>query len=99
MCQTISAGRKSLDKRGRVSRRAFTKAGLFAGFTVMTAPGVAFSYARNEKQRMASIGAGGQAGGGINAGLGEHLVAVAEVDLEGRGRQNIEKVREKSPST
>jgi predicted dehydrogenase len=66
---------------------------------VITAPGAAFSYARNEKLRMASIGAGGQAGGGINAGLGEHLVAVAEVDLDGRGKQNIQKVRDQSPDT
>lgn len=83
----------------RVSRRDFTKAGLYAGVTIMTAPGVAFSYARNEKLRMAAIGAGGQAGGGVNAGLGEQLVAVAEVDLDGRGKENIRKIREKSPST
>jgi predicted dehydrogenase len=81
------------------SRRQFLKAGLFAGITIMTAPGVARSYQRNEKLRMASIGAGGQAGAGINAGLGQHLVAVAEVDLENRGRSNIERVRRESPST
>lgn len=84
---------------GRTTRRQFVKAGLFAGVTVITAPGVARSYARNEKLRMAAIGAGGQAAGGINAALGEHLVAVAEVDPDGRGKQSLAKVREKSPET
>jgi predicted dehydrogenase len=84
---------------GRPTRRQAIQAGLFAGVTIATAPGVALSYARNEKLRMAAIGAGGQAGGGIHAGLGEHLVAVAEVDQNDRGKENIRRVREKSPST
>ncbi len=82
-----------------VSRRGFVKAGLFAGITVMTAPGVAFSYARNEKLRMALIGAGGRAGAGVGPALGEQLVAVAEVDLEGKAKGNLDKIRKDSPDT
>ena len=83
----------------RVSRRTFVKAGLFAGVTICTAPGVARSFQRNEKLRMAAIGAGGQASGGVNAGLREQLAAVAEVDPDGRGKQSLDKVRQQSPDT
>jgi predicted dehydrogenase len=83
----------------RPSRRRFLEASLFAGITVSTAPGVALGYQRNEKLRMAAIGAGGQAGGGVNAGLGQHLVAVAEIDPRSRGQKNLEKVRKTSPGT
>ena len=82
-----------------VSRRDFVKAGLFAGVTIMTAPGVARSYQRNEKLRMACIGAGGRAAAGIGPALGEQLVAIAEVDPEGRGKSQIENVLKKSPDT
>ncbi len=80
-------------------RRQFLKTGFFASVTIITAPGVAFTYQRNEKLRMASIGAGGRAGAGIHSGLKEHLVAVAEVDPLGRGKQNLERVKRESPST
>jgi len=91
--------RKNQPTSGATSRRTFLKAGLYAGVTVMTAQGVAKSYQRNEKLRMASIGAGGQAGGGVGAGLGEQLVAVAEVDPKSRGKKNLERVRKESPDT
>jgi len=80
----------------QINRREFS---LLAGITIATGAGIAKTYAKNEKLRVAAIGAGGQAGGGISAGLAEHLVAVAEVDLDGRGKDNIKKVREKSPDT
>ncbi len=82
-----------------VSRRQFVRAGLFAGVTVMTIPGVARSYARNEKLKFALIGAGGRASAGLGPGLGEQLVAVAEVDLEGRAKGNIDRIRKDSPHT
>ena len=87
------------DVANALSRRTFVKAGLFAGITIMTAPGVARSYQRNEKLRMACIGAGGRAAAGIGPALGEHLVAIAEVDPEGRGKSKIEEVLKASPST
>ena len=82
--------------RQKNHRRDFLK-GLFAGVTVVTFPGAAFTYAANDKLNMACIGAGGQATGGINTALGQSLLAVAEVDQKGKGKQSLDKVGKEAP--
>jgi len=91
----MGEGRK-MAKRKENGRRNFIK-GLFAGVTILTFPGAARTYAANEKLNMACIGAGGQAGAGIGAALGQNLVAVAEVDQEKAGKKNLERVMKEAP--
>ncbi len=81
------------------TRRRFLRNSAMAGITFAFAPGIARTYAANEKLRMASIGAGGQASGGVSSGLGQQLVAVAEVDLGGKAKKMIERVTKQSPDT
>ncbi len=81
----------------RISRRRFLKAGAAAGTFLLVAPGVARTFAANEKLDMAAIGAGGQAAGGVGTALGQNCIAVAEVDLKGRGKKMIDKVRKEAP--
>jgi predicted dehydrogenase len=71
----------------------------YAGITWLFNPLTAFTYAANEKLDMACIGAGGQAGAGIGPGMSQNLIAIAEVDPDGKGKENIAKVLAKSPDT
>ena len=81
------------------SRRRVLQAGSYAGITFLFNPSLAFTYQANEKLRMACIGAGGQAGAGIGPGMSQNLVAIAEVDPDGKGKGNIDKVLKASPDT
>ena len=81
------------------TRRTLLQASAYAGISFMFRPGIARTYAANEKLRMACVGAGGQASGGVSTALGQHLVAVAEVDQGNRGAASLKQVMEKSPDT
>jgi len=83
----------------RPSRRRVFQVSAYAGITWLFNPRTAFTYAANEKLNMACIGAGGQAGAGIGPGMSQNLVAIAEVDPDGKGKDNIAKVLAKSPGT
>jgi predicted dehydrogenase len=91
--------RKPLRPDHTTTRRTFLQAGLLAGLSAVARPGLAATYAAEEKLRFALIGAGGQAGAGVGPGLREHLVAVAEVDPQGRGRKNLQRIAKESPGT
>ena len=81
-----------------VSRRQFLRtAGAASASALVVSPSAAWSYAANEKLRFVCIGAGGQGGAGIHSGLNEHLVAVAEVDPEGRGAGGLKQAKAKFP--
>ncbi len=80
----------------RISRRQFMRYGAAAG-VVIAGSGAGRSYAKNDKIRMACIGAGGRAGAGIGQAMKQHLVAVAEVDPKGRGSKNLAKVKKAFP--
>jgi len=86
-------------QRTRHTRRDVLKAGLFAGVSVFTTPGIATTFRANEKLRFAAIGAGGRAGAGIGPALNENFVAVAEVDPQGRGQKNLQRIAKQSPDT
>ena len=66
-----------------INRRSFLRTAGSAGtaFTILQA-GSARTYAANEKLNIASIGAGGQAGGDINAVASQNIVALCDVDWE-----------------
>ena len=81
----------------RISRRGFLRGGAAAGTFLIVSPSMARTYAANEKLRMAIVGAGGQGGGGVRAGMGEHIVAVAEADPEGRGAKGVQQIKAKFP--
>lgn len=83
----------------RLTRRRVLECSAYAGITWLFNPQTAFTYAANEKLRMACIGAGGQAGAGIGPAMGQNLVAIAEVDAGGKGKANIEKVLKATPDT
>jgi predicted dehydrogenase len=87
------------DQGKQTTRRTFLQAGLFAGISVMTRPGIATSYAANEKLNFALIGVGGRAGAGVGPGLSEHLIAVAEIDPQERGKKNLQRIAKESPGT
>ncbi|MBM4020002.1 MAG: Gfo/Idh/MocA family oxidoreductase [Planctomycetes bacterium] len=73
------------------TRRSFLRTtGAAAASALIVSPSAVWSYAANEKLRFACIGAGGMAHRGIMNAMSEHLVAVAEVDPEGVGRQQAE---------
>lgn len=91
--------RKHSSRRNQLNRRTFLQAGLFAGISVLTRPGIATSYQANEKLNFAMIGVGGRAAAGLGPALGEHLVAVAEVDQSDRGKKNLERIAKESPAT
>jgi predicted dehydrogenase len=80
------------------TRRHFLKTAAGATAAAMiVSPSAAWSYAANEKLRFACIGIGGMAGKGVMNARLENLIAVAEVDPQGVGRnqadtlQNIKK--------
>jgi predicted dehydrogenase len=81
----------------RPTRRRFLQNTTYAGITFLFTPGIARTYAANEKLVMACVGAGGQATGGVYTALGQHLVAIAEVDPDGRGKGSLSKVHEQQP--
>jgi predicted dehydrogenase len=83
--------------RGRISRRRFLNGGAAAGAFLIVSPAMARTYTANEKLRMAQVGIGGQGGGGVNSVMREQVVAVAEVDPEGRGAVGIANVNAKFP--
>lgn len=66
-----------------INRRRFLSAagGTVAAFTILKA-GSARTYAANEKLNIASIGAGGQAGGDIRSVASENIVALCDVDWD-----------------
>ncbi len=82
----------------RVNRRRFLKEGVFAGAVILVGPGLARTYAANAKLDFAVIGVGGRAGAGVEPALGENCVAVAEPDMKGRGKGNVEKIGKAAPS-
>ena len=86
-----------MSKVTNASRRRFLKHSTMASITFMFTPGIARTYAANEKLVMACIGAGGHATGGIKQARGQHLVAVAGVDEKDRGKGSLAKVKEKQP--
>ncbi len=67
---------KTLHTRRQFLRTTGTAA---AAFTILRA-GSARTYAANEKLNIASVGAGGQAGGDINAMASQNIVALCDVD-------------------
>jgi predicted dehydrogenase len=75
------------------SRRQFIRKSTWASISIMTLPNVAKGTTANSKLRFACIGAGGRASAGIGPGLKEHLVAIAEPDLNGRGGKEIKKAK------
>jgi len=81
----------------RTSRRTFVKGGLYAGITVLTVPGIARSFAANEKLKMAVIGIGGQGSGGVGTALGQQLVAYTDVDVNGKGKDSLAKIKQGAP--
>lgn len=89
----------SQNQSNTLNRRNVLKASAFAGITFLANPATVFTYAANEKLRFACIGVGGRAAAGVNPGLRENLVAVAEVDPQERGKKNLEKISKQSPST
>ena len=75
---------------GRVtSRREFLKKSSVLAAGVLGAPFVATAANKGEKLRMAVIGAGGQGRAGMGAARGENLVAVCDVDLNGRAHKPV----------
>ena len=64
--------------KSKLSRREFTKT-TAAAFTILKA-GSALTYAANEKLNIASVGAGGQAGGDIMSLSSENIVGLCDVD-------------------
>ncbi|MGE3803857.1 MAG: Gfo/Idh/MocA family protein [Gemmataceae bacterium] len=78
-------------------RRDFLKTAAVAsaGFFVSGTP------AADEKQKLkfAVIGVGGRGSAGVGPGLGENLVAVAEVDPGKHARNSIERIQKDSPGT
>ncbi|MDA1142831.1 MAG: Gfo/Idh/MocA family oxidoreductase [Planctomycetota bacterium] len=92
----------------RLNRRQVIKGGALAGITILTASktarseeakqNAAPSAEATQKLRCACIGAGGMASKGISQTLGEHIVAIAEVDQGSKkAAENIKKVKEKFP--
>ena len=74
-----------------LSRRCFLKtAGAGAASALIVSSSAVWSYAANEKLRFACIGVGGMAGKGVMNARLENLVAVAEVDPQGVGRNQAE---------
>jgi predicted dehydrogenase len=78
-----------------ISRRHFVKAGA-AGAFLICSPKTAFTYAANEKIRFALIGIGGMGGKGVNVGLGEQVVAAAEVDMQ-HAAKSVERIKAGAP--
>ena len=79
------------------SRREFLKCSALATAGILGAPFVATAAGKGEKLKMAAIGAGGRAGAGMRAGMGENLVAIAEVDPRRAGK-NIDNAKKKFPN-
>jgi len=65
---------------------------------MLGAPYVATAANRGEKLKLAVIGAGGQGGAGMGAARGEHLVAVADVDLGKRAATNVANAKKRFPN-
>jgi len=82
----------------QVTRRRFLQSSAWAGISVITLPNAVKGAAANEKLRFACIGVGGRAGAGVGPGLGQHLVAVAEVDTRRNGKK-LDSIKAKSPDT
>lgn len=84
---------KNTQNRSTHTRRHFLQASSWAGITMITLPNAVRGAAANEKLRFACIGAGGRATAGYGVATKEHLVAIAEVDPDGRGASKIKSVK------
>ncbi len=65
-----------------VSRRQFLKSGAFAGVTILVGPGLARTYAANEKLGLAHIATAGRGGSHLGLSKNEHCIALVEPDRE-----------------
>ncbi|MFT5126708.1 MAG: putative dehydrogenase [Rhodothermales bacterium] len=82
----------------KLNRRQFAARSAWAGITILTAPNAISGTAANSKLRIACIGAGGRASVGVNAGVKEHIVAIAEVDQgQKKSAASIAKAKKHNP--
>ena len=81
--------------KARVSRRHFLKAGA-GGVFLICSPRTAFTYNANEKIRFALIGIGGMGSKGVNVGLGERIIAAADVDMQ-HAAKSVQKIKDGAP--
>ena len=65
----------------RVNRRLFLKQSALAGALVLVGPGLAKTYAQNNKLNFAFVGVGGRGGAHLGMGEEENCVALCDVDL------------------
>ena len=74
----------------RVSRRRFLKQSALAGVTILVGPGLAKTYAANEKLGLAHIATGGQGGSHLGLSNSNNCIALCDVDrnrLAGAAKQ------------
>jgi predicted dehydrogenase len=64
-----------------MSRRSFLKQGALAGALVVAGPGMARTYAQNNKLKIAYIATNGRGGGHLGVGKNENVTALCEVEL------------------
>ncbi len=65
----------------RVSRRRFLKQGAFAGALILTAPGMARTYAANAKLNFGFVATGGRGGAHLGMGKKHATIGLCDVDL------------------
>jgi len=70
----------------RVNRRTFLKQGACAGAIILAAPGLARTYAANNKLNFAFVATGGRGGAHLGLGKSNACVALCDVDLSRAGK-------------
>lgn len=81
----------------QTNRRDFLRASTAVAAGVVGFPYVARAQNAGEKLKMAVIGAGGRGKAGMNAAMGEQLVAIADVDLTSRAGKAVAEAKDKFP--
>ena len=83
--------------RRQTNRREFLRTSSLLAAGILGAPYVATAANKGEKLKFAVVGAGGRGGAGMGASRGEHLVAVADVDLGKRAARAVADAKKRFP--